>query len=116
VRRREFIALLGGAAAWPLAARAQQDRVPLVGILRPNSKEAEIFARHWRIAERLRPSRQALIITSSSLGSMKMSSLVSLCSAIEFVHPRGLLVAGKNKMKFLTCSHYTDIEQAPRLS
>jgi putative tryptophan/tyrosine transport system substrate-binding protein len=48
VRRREFITLLGGAVAWPLAARAQQDRVPLVGILRPNSKEAEIFAEPFR--------------------------------------------------------------------
>src|SRR5262249_4221050 len=52
MRRREFIKILGGATAWPIAAVAQQPGMPVIGLLDPRSPDA--------LADRLRAFHRGL--------------------------------------------------------
>ena len=75
MRRREFLGVLGGAAAvWPLAARAQQGRVPKIGFLYPGNATASV-SRIAAFREGLRsagfPDDQVELVARSADGDPK---------------------------------------------
>jgi hypothetical protein len=69
VRRKEFIAWLGGAAAWPFAALAQRPAMPVIGYL--SSGSPELFT------DRLRAFRQSL----SETGFVEFEFVINLQTA-----------------------------------
>ena len=81
MRRREFVSLFGGAAAWPLAARAQQPAMPTIAYLGPISPEA--------VAGRLRAFRQGL----KEIGHVRFSNRPFGVKRFQTIHQHSVDVA-----------------------
>ena len=77
MRRREFITLLGSAAAWSITARAQQSAVPVIGFLHfgtPTPFADQIAAFHQGLKETLSRHRPTGAVLSGSAGARKESA------------------------------------------
>jgi putative ABC transport system substrate-binding protein len=96
VKRREFITLLGGAAAWPLAARAQQPAMPVIGYLSIGSpgsgmasfrnglnEQGFVEGRNVLIESRFAPTGQydRLLALASELVGLRVAVLFAAGSA-----------------------------------
>jgi len=83
LRRREFITLLGGAAAWPLPVDAQQPIMPVVGFL--SSLSASVTGK------RVVSFGQGLTETGYVVGRDWSSSVWRMVNTIDYLHLRPIL-------------------------
>src|SRR3981189_3641399 len=105
MRRREFVSLFGAAAAWPIAARAQQAAMPVVGVLGAVSPDG--------YSERVRGLRQGLKDTGYVEGENvaieyrwaenQFDRLPAL--AAELVRPRGAVIVTNGRSPSAVAGH-----------
>jgi ABC-type uncharacterized transport system substrate-binding protein len=111
VKRREFITLLGGAAAWPLAAHSQQgERVRRIGVLNPASADNAVFQ------ARIEAFQQELALLGWTIGgnvridirwATKAAEIQKQATELVALAPDVILAAGDSTMPPLLQATHT---------
>jgi putative ABC transport system substrate-binding protein len=108
MKRREFITLLGGAAAWPLAARAQQaPKLPTIGFLSPMTASVEnqrvaAFVRRLRAAGWIESHSVAIKVRWADGGSERAAEIVA-----EFVQQKVDVLVSRGTVSVLAAKQAT---------
>jgi putative ABC transport system substrate-binding protein len=91
VKRREFIAALGGAAAWPVMARAQQNKVWRIGYLHSgfwnSGSDVALFERFSQTLKTLGYVEGKNLIIDKRAAETKLDRLPALASELVALHP-----------------------------
>ncbi len=111
MKRREFITLLGGAAAWPLAAHSQQgERVRRIGVLNPASADNAVFQ------ARIEAFQQELALLGWTIGgnvridirwATKAAEIQKQATELVALAPDVILAAGDSTMPPLLQATHT---------
>src|SRR5436190_18203304 len=109
LRRREFITLLGGAAAWPLAARGQQPgQVRRIGILMPypnSDAESQSYVRAFRQElARLGWSEGGNVQFDERWSTSNMDLVRADAASLVALNPDVIVVVGDRVIPILTIS------------
>ena len=93
MRRREFVAGLGIAAAWPMAARAQQRTMPVVGILGSTTAESSAF----RMAAFMQGLKEAGFVPGQNA---RLVFIDETCTNTAMVRLRGRALRGERLVDY----------------